>query len=335
MVRASILVLVLAACGNKAKGPELAPLPPDNQAQVTPDAGTEPPPTEVPVRPAPTGPLEVTLAAAPIKVKLVNPGKGKRVPLKLTAKQGGKQQVELALDFGIVQSAVVEGEKQSQADIVPTVVLTGDAEVKSLDKDGAAAYGLTITKTDARAVPNSQVPVDKFKPLLASVVGLTLAGSVGANGSTGDVAIKLEKQGEASAQVVELVGLTLPPWPPLPAEPLGTGAKWQATRDFKLAGRLDVTQVADYELVSYKDGVWTIKGTIKVTGKDQMMQGGKISKIAGKGTAEITVVDGALYPSQKQSLETTFTASEPDPQPGTKAAQLDFNITIGSAITAK
>src|SRR5687768_7407457 len=129
MIRVSILAVVLAACGNKAKGPELAPLPPDNPVvEAKPDAAVEEPTPEVPVRPAPVGPLQVTLAAPAITVKLVSGGKGKKTPLKLSAKAGGKQEVELALDFGITQSAEVpvdatgKTEKQSQADIVPTVV---------------------------------------------------------------------------------------------------------------------------------------------------------------------------------------------------------------------
>ena len=342
MIRVSILAVVLAACGNKAKGPELAPLPPDNPvAEVTPDAAVEEPTPDVPVRPAPVGPLQVTLPAPAITVKLVNGGKGKKTPLKLSAKAGGKQEVELALDFGITQSADVpvddkgKTERQSQADIVPTVVLGGNAEVKAIESDGRATYALTITKTDARAVPNSQVPLDKFKPILESVVGLTLSGSVGPNGATGETKLELEKQGEASAQVIELVGLTLPPWPPFPAEPIGEGAKWTATRTLKLAGRLDVTQTTDYQLVSYKNNTWTIKGTTKITGADQTMQGGKITKIAGTGTTEITLVDGALFPTQKSVLAATFTASEPDPKPDTKVAKLDFLVNIGSAVTAK
>src|SRR5688572_6223773 len=137
MIRVSIFAVVLAACGPKGKGPELAPLPPNQPsvAETKPDAAASEDEPQVPVRPAPTGPLQVTLAAPAITVKLVNPGKGKRVPLKLSAKPGTKQEVELALDFGITQSAEVKGEKQSQADIVPTVVLGGNAEVKTVEPD--------------------------------------------------------------------------------------------------------------------------------------------------------------------------------------------------------
>jgi hypothetical protein len=330
-----LLVATLFACGNKSKGPQLAPLPPDNPPVVA-EKPAEPKPAEPPAPPVPTGPLEVKIAATQTTVKLVSPGRGKRVPLRLTAKPGAKQQVELALDFGLTQSAGTE----SQSDLVPTVELAGDAEVKAVDKDGTAGYTLTITRTDAREVAGTKVPLDKFKQILASTTGLVFAGTVSPTGATGEVTMRLEKQGEASAQVLELVRLTLPSWPAFPTESVAPGAKWKATTNTKLADRLDVTQVTDYELVSYKGNVWTIKGTTKVTGADQIMQGGKITKIAGKGTSEITLADGALYPNHKTALEATFTATEADPpdvkpDPATPKAKLDFNIKIGATVTAK
>lgn len=339
MLRASLLlafvVPLVVACGNKSKGPPLAPLPPDEPtAAATPDAAVAEP--EEPTPPPALGPIEATIPTNEVAVKLVSPGKGKRVALKLAPKPGTKQQVELVLDFSLTQSAEVGGTKQSQTDVVPTVVLGGEGEAKAVGADGAVEYALAIAKTDARETPGSQVPIDKFRGIMTSLVGLTFSGKVGANGATSPVSVKLEKPGEASAQVIDLVGLTLPVWPPLPAEPVGVGAKWQATSPLKLAGRLDVTQTIDYELVSYKNNTWTIKGKIKITGADQMMQGGRITKIAGSGTHEITLVDGALYPTHKRELAATFTASEATPpKAGEQLAALNFEVKLGGAVTAK
>jgi hypothetical protein len=120
----------------------------------------------------------------------------------------------------------------------------------------------------------------------------------------------------------------LPTLPVLPTEALGVGAKWQSTTSAKLADRLAVTQVTDYELVAHKPGTWTIKGTTKVTGQDQDIEDSKISQITGTGTSETTITDGKLYPSHKSSVETQFKASEKD-----KSAQ--FAIKVGGAVTPK
>ena len=326
-----MLVIVAFACGGKPKGPPLSPLPPDKPDEPEkPDAGPVAP-VEPPARPVPTGPLEVKVTPATPTVKLLKPGTGKRVALRLTPKQGAKQSVELALDFGVTQSVGTD----SQSDIVPTVVLAGSAEAAGVDKDGAVDYVLTIDKTDAREVEGAKVPMDKFREVVASTVGLKLGGTVKANGATGEVTMRIEKQGEATGQVLDLVRLTLPAWPAFPAEPIAPGAKWSATSTTKLADRLDVTAVTEYELVSYKNAIWTIKSRTKLSGVDQMMQGGKITKIAGSGSSEITLTDGALFPTHKTKLEATFTASEVDPKAGENPAKLDFKIQIGGAITAK
>lgn len=329
----AVVVSVVSACGPKTKGPEIAPLLPDKPvAQTTPDAPTAP---AEPAPKPPSGPLQASLATIRPAVKLIQPGRGVRAALKLTPKRGVKQTVELALDFAVIQSAMVDGKRQSQPDIVPTIILGGTAEVREVDAAGRAIYLHTIRTTDARDVPDSRVPLDKFKPLVASVVGLTLEGSVEANGLTSDITAKLATPNDASGQVVELVAMTIPSWPALPIEPVGVGAKWQATAAYKLAGRLDVTHTTDYELIASKGNTWTIKGKVKITGADQTMQGGKITKITGEGTTEATIAANELFPNHKSQLEARFSASEAEPSAGAKPASLDFQIKIASTVKAK
>ncbi|MDQ3368825.1 MAG: hypothetical protein M3680_25660, partial [Myxococcota bacterium] len=280
-----------------------------------------PPPAEPP---APKPPLEVAVPATTVAVKLVSAGKGKKAPLRYTPAAGGKQQVELAMDFASKQT--LDGQTQEQ--VVPTVVLTGEAETKAVGADGKAEFALAVSSTDARGVAGSDVPVDKFKVALASLAGLVIGGSVGPHGAAGDVTLRIEKPDDLSAGALDLIRLTLPAWPVLPTQPVGVGAKWQATAAGKLADKLEITQVTDYELVAHKGTTWTIKGKTKISGKDQDVGGGKISKITGTGTSEVTIADGALYPTHKSSTETNFTASEGD-------KSMLFVIKVGNSVTPK
>ncbi len=326
------LVVGAFACGNKAKGPPLAPLPPDKveEPKVAEPAKVE----EPPARPVPVGPLDIKIAPRLATVKLVNPGRGKRMSLKVLPKAGATQRVELALDFSVTQALAGSTDPaDTQVDQVPTVVLAGKAETKTAAADGAE-FRITIDKTDAVEIKDAKVPMDKFRAVLTSTVGLTIDGKVGANGATGEIAMHLDKQGEASAQVLDLVRLTLPSWPALPAEPVGVGAKWQATTLYKLADRLDVTSVTDFEVVAFKAGVWTVKGTTKVAGADQMMQGGKITKILGTGNYEIEFTDGQLFPTFKTRTETTFTAAEAEPK-SPNPPRIEFKIVVAGSVTAK
>jgi hypothetical protein len=338
MKRFALVVFVVGAiaCGSKSKGPPLAPLPPDPVAEAPADAAPDPAVEEPPARPVPVGPLDVKITPKQTTVKLINPGRGKRVALKLAPKPG-TQEVELALDFGVTQALAGSTDPEDkQVDQVPTVVLTGKAETKNVSAEGAE-FAIAITKADAVEVKDTKVPMAKFREVLTATIGdhgIQLSGKVGPTGTPGEILVHVDKQSEASAQVLDLIRLTFPGWPALPKEPLGLGAKWQTTTMFKLADRLDVTAVTEFEVLAYKVGVWKIKGTTKVKGDDQLMQGGKISKIAGTGVSEITLVESQLFPSFKTRLETTFSASEAEPKTPNPPS-IEFKIVTGAELTAK
>jgi len=323
MRRLLLMIVAAAACGGSPKPTQLAPLPDDSKPSSPPPAETKPaPPEPVAVKPppGPQPPVEIRIPAPQTTVKIVAGGKGKKELVRYTAKPGVKQAVEFAMDF--------TGKQDTDEQIIPTIVLTGEAETTAVDKDGNADYTVTITGMDARAVTGSRVPVDKFKEVLGALTGLTIGGKLGKSGAAGDVTLRIEKPREHAAETLELIRTTLPALPVLPSEAVGVGAKWQATTVAKLADRLDVTQVTDFELVAHKGTTWTIKGTTKVTGKDQEIESSKVSSISGSGSSELTITDGALYPTYKSSSETQFTASVQD-------KSLQFLLKVGGAVTPK
>ncbi len=270
--------------------------------------------------PVPQGPTEIRIPEPQTTVKVVSGGKGKKEVVRYSPKPGSKQVVEFAMDF--------TGKQDTDEQIIPTIVLTGEAETTAVDKDGNAEYTVTITGMDARTVTGSKIPVDKFKEVLGALTGLTITGKLGKAGPAGPVTLRIEKPREHAAETLELIRTTLPALPALPSEAVGIGAKWQATTTAKLAERLDVTQVTDYELVAHKGTTWTIKGTTKVSGKDQDIESSKVSAITGSGASDLTITDGALFPTYKSSIETQFTASAQD-----KSVQ--FLLKVGGAVTPK
>jgi len=323
-MRRLLLIAVVAACGGTSKPAPTAPLPGDpKEASAAPAPPVESKPAPEPVEPKPAppaGPVEVKIPAAQTTVKIVSGGKGKKETVRYSAKAGSKQAIELAMDFA--------GKQDTEEQIVPTIVLPGEAETKAVDKDGNAEYTVTVTGTDARSVTGSQVPVDKFKAVIGTLTGLTIGGTLGTTGVAGDLTLRIETPRENAADTLELLRLTFPTLPVLPKEAVGVGAKWQSTTSAKLADRLDVTQVTDYELVAHQGATWTIKGTTKVSGKDQSIDDSKVSAISGSGTSETTISAGALYPAHKASLETQFKAQEKD-------KQTQFTIKVGGAVTPK
>jgi hypothetical protein len=345
-MRRTLLTLVLAAvaCGGSPK-PTTAPPPLEGSAeQGSADATTEAKKEKPPAPPPepPPGPLDLTIPAPKVTVKLVSPGKGKRTPVKVAPKAGDKQLVELALDFSGSQTAPPEAPEQirgTKADVAPTLVLTGNAEVKNVDAGGTTEYELTVDGTDVRDVKGQQVPSDLMKKALASLNTLKIGGTVAANGVGSDLKLHVDKADKEAAGALELVRVeVLPSWPVLPTEPIGVGAKWQVTSTTKLADKLDVTQTTDYELLKHDGKTWTIKGTTKVSGTDQDVDQAKLTNITGSGTVDVAMVEGALYPTMKAQVTTGFAATVTPPPgalpPGSPSSlQITYELKQGSTVT--
>jgi len=315
----SVLLVAATACGGSQK--PTTPPPPLPEAKPTAEPAKPDPSAEKP--PEPPKPIDMTITSTKSSVKLVSAGKGKKEALKLTPKQGAKQQLEIALD--VTEKA---GDKEAT---VPTIVLLGELEVKNVDGSGAADYELTVNGTDARDT-SQQITGDKFQQFkdgLGAFKGLVLSGTIDAHGGGSDIKVHMDKPSGDVAGAIQLLELALPSWPALPNEAVGVGAKWQATRAVKVADKLDSTETTDYELVAHKGNTWTIKGTTKVSGTDQDVDGAKISSIGGDGKVEVALVDGVLAPSLNSSVSTTFTATDP----GKNTIQL--TLRHGAQITPK
>lgn len=317
----SLIVVVVAACGGSPKPAPGVPLPEDTNP--APDAAPAAPATAAAPTPPPpvaTAPLDVKVPALDTTVKLVSSGTGKKQAMRYTLKPGAKQTVEFAMDF--------TGKQDADTKIVPTLVLTGEAETKAVDPAGNAEFAVTITSTDARAVEGSQIPLEQFKKALGALSGLTIGGKLNATGTAGELTLHLANAPAELDQALQLIQLTLPRLPVLPKDAIGVGARWQSVTPAKLIERLDVTQTTEYQVTAHKGTTWTITGKTTVAGKDQEIEGAKITGISGTGTSETTIADGVMYPSHKGSLETQFKVSDKD-----KSATVV--IKLGGAVTPK
>jgi hypothetical protein len=341
-MRRSLLALVLAAaaCGGKAKSTTPPPpLPEPKTAETTEPAKPAEEPKEPPAPPVPQGPIEITLDAPKVDVKLVSAGKGKKAPLKFAPKAGTKTATELALDFTGGQDGPPEtGGKRDE--VAPTVLLLADAEAKEVGTDGATKFQFTVSGVDVKDKAGQKVASDEFKGELGSLVGATINGSIGANGATSEMKFRIEKPDAKAEGALQFVKLSLMPlWPVLPTEPIAAGAKWTVTSTQKIADQLEVTKTVSYELVGKKGNAWTIKGTTKITGQEQDVQGAKLGNIGGDGTHEITLADGALVPSMKQNMATQFTitVTPPAESPAAKNGPIviKFHVEQANTVTPK
>jgi hypothetical protein len=322
MRRLPLILVVAAACGSSPRPPatvaKQAPRPPaaaPRAAHAEPDAEPDP---DDDTATMPGAPVETRIAAAQTTVKVLSDGKGKKQVLRYAAQAGARQALEIALDF--------TGRQDSDEEVVPTIVLAGDAEARMVDKDGAELV-LTVASVDVRPVAGAG-SVDQYRPVLSKMAGLTIDGRRAANGAASEIALRIENPPDHAKDALALIRQALPTVPVLPAQAIGVGARWQATSLVQIAGKIDVTEVTDYEVVGHDGAVWTIKGTAKVSGKDQVVEDARITAISGAGASETRLTEGALYPSHKESLQIQFQVSDTE-----KSTQ--FVLKLAGTITPR
>ena len=298
----SLLVVAVFACGGSTPTPTTTPLPPEPE-DAKPAEVEKPAPAPTP--PAPRS-IDFSIAAPKTTLKLVKPGTGKKAVLKLATTQGAKQHVEVTLDFSGTQDG--DAATGSSKDMTPTVVIASDVEVGDVGADGATKFTMTVTGEDAKDRPGAKASADQFK---ADIAGMTVAGSVSANGQLGALAVHLEKADEKAATVVALLKLLMTPlWPQLPTDPIGVGAKWTVSSPIKIAERFNATQTVEFELVSHKGNAWAINGSVKLVGDQQKPDPRTIiDKISRTGTIAMSLSDGALVPQSTTSSNAEFTAT--------------------------
>jgi hypothetical protein len=322
----SLVFMALVACGGPKPTPTTTPLPPEPDPKpVEAEKVTPPPPPEL-------KPVDVPIPAAQTTLKLVKPGTGKKAILKVVATQGAKQHVELDLDFAGKQTSA----KGIEADTAPTLVLASDVEVGEIGADGNAKFTVTVGGVDAKDRPGAKSTAAQFKQAFAGITGISIGGSVGADGKLGDMAIHVPKPDRDSLSALNLVKLAIMPmWPQLPTDPIGVGAKWTVTFPYKIADKLDSTQTVEFELVSHKGTVWEIKGKIKVAGADQQVDNATLGKIGGAGTIAMTLTDGAFLPTSSSTLASDFTATGPAGQGSAAPESATFHLEQGFAVSPK
>lgn len=328
-MRRYLLLTLVAACGHSAK-PTTAPIvDPAPVADSKPEASSDKSPDS---KPAVADPIDVPIGAGKTSYKLISGGKGPKAQLKIDAKTGAKQVLDLAIDFAGKQVAPKEL-GGTQEEVAPTLVLASELEVGESDGDGRK-FTLTVTGVDANDRPGAKTTKDKFKTELGILIGTVLGGSVSSSGQLANMTLHVEKPTDKTMAALELVRISLMPmWPVLPTEAIGVGAKWRTTSTYTIADRLQATRTTDYQVVSRKGSAWELKASTKISGEPQTIQDTKFEKIGGSGSFQGTLSEGVFTPTSSTKMTTDFTAHVNGPD--SKVATIEFHLDQSLAVTAK
>jgi hypothetical protein len=327
---AAVAIAGCAHAGQQTGSVPLVPLDQGSGEEAGSDATTgsgsavvavpEPTKPVEPPKPPPKVAHDTALPATQSTVKLVSSGTGKRTKLAVVGTAGAKQVVDVAIDFGASQGSDLD-------QTLPAVVLHGDLQVGSADKE-ATAYTLTVAQVDALDVPGETRPAG-FEKIVGGLAGLVITGRVAANGTPGAVAMHHDAADPNAIGILEAVVAPgyLSPWPVLPAEAVGPGAKWRVTIPRKFRDKLVYEETTEYELVSATE----IKGTVKLAGPEQDLDGAKVTAVGGSGSFHCTLQNGFIGAAHAD-VKLGFTASATQ---GGKTETVALQFRLSSDVTPR
>jgi uncharacterized protein DUF6263 len=250
-------------------------------AQVKPAAGEQ------------TTPAEAGNGAPSSAVKLLDPGAEPRQVLRLHPKAGDKQTLSTTLRMAM---DVKVGEMENPATKLPAMKLTMDATVKSVTAEGDITYETLMQDADVAADAGASPEIaEAMKGSLAKLKGLSSSRTMSSRGI--NIATEVKAPEGANAQMRQVMDQLKESLnqivAPLPEEPVGVGAKWEAKMQVKSEG-MTISQTATYQVVSLEGEHLATKATIVQSAANQQIQSPampglkvNLTKMTGAGNGEM------------------------------------------------
>lgn len=232
-MRILILFLIVAGACSRSETSKPVEKAPEPTAEEAVKSAEEAAPEQPPEAPAgaegqQAGTAPVDLDAAPT-VELLDAGKGPRKALRTNFEAGAKQTLRVQSDWTI---ETVYGPLIRIKAVMPSIVYGLETEVKEVS-DEDARFDFRITKVTTKpTIGVKPGQAEGVKNAANSLEGVTGSFSISARGIVEEFAIDapsgaslfLSDMVDQIQQAIRLSSL------PLPAEPVGKGAKWTATQ---------------------------------------------------------------------------------------------------------
>jgi hypothetical protein len=259
----SVLALVLAACGgasSPASDPSTGETPaaPAEAAPAEPAAPVAEPDRETePGQPTQTEP----------QVTLIDGGKDPKTELRFRAKPNRKEKLVLVMDM---QISTELGGKAGPVMKLPKTQMSMDLQATSVAANGDIAYRFELKSV--KVVPGKDTKPEVAKAMdgeFKKMEGLKGTAVIDSRGIAREA--KFEETEPSMRELTEAMSLALNMISnPLPAEPVGLGAKWDSKLSSRQQGMV-LQQINHATLESKKGDVIVIRLQIEQTAKPQLL----------------------------------------------------------------
>lgn len=311
--RLGLLLLLTLACGGSSGA--------DSSGETTGSDGSG---SAAPVAVAEGEPTIPESARVPLtEVELLDPGEGERVALRLTSEVGQREQMRLEQ---VMTMQIQVGAQQAPRVEMPPIRMDMEMETTHVGDDGAMRHASRITNLEVLGegplVPRLEQDLGPLRDMtgwdVVDARGRMVAGEYELPGSASpELRNSLQRTQDALRQLM----------PPLPEEPVGVGARWQAVSDIR--SQIAFRQVSTYTLESMEGKRIVLTVQTEQTGDPQPMasdQPGVTAELLafeGEASARIELTLDRLAPTSDGNvaveLTTRATAEGHPPQEVTMA----------------
>src|SRR4028118_103039 len=197
------------------------------------------------------------------QVELLNPGAEPRQELRLKPAIDVKETTVMTVKMDMEISA---SGRSSPAAKIPVSVMTVETKVTKNDPNGDIHYEFAYTNADITGDTGNMPPAarDAMRSTLKSIVGVKGSFIMDNRGfhKGGDIILPQGADNNLKQMVEQMSKSIEQLTSPLPAEAVGTGAKWRVSSSSNFIG-MNVNDITTYELVSWQDGVASLNVSIE------------------------------------------------------------------------
>ena len=284
------------------------------------------PPASAATKPAPKPSPKAPSASVPELVKLLNAGAEPRRVLRLHPKPGDKRRLVMTTKMGMSMST---GGAPGEVVSTPPIQMVMDTTVRDVSADGDIAYELVVA--DVRLLEEAGVDSQLLKELKASVngpKGLAITGTMSDRGfnqviKTGSTLGRNPHAGRLTEELNESLTLV---GSPLPAEPVGPGAKWEVSLPLESQG-LTINQTAHYQLIAIEGDRLSLTNSIVQGAASQQAEG---RRMTGSGNGAVKVDLAQFLPlsaTMKSHSESGMGMNTPG-QKGAMTLRMEMEIRL-------
>jgi hypothetical protein len=216
---------------------------------------------------SPTTAAVTTTTVPESSVEVLDAGRPPLAPLRLQFREGDTTTVVITVDLDVSQTSAGSRQDLVTPAVREVVTLTVDGVV-----DGEAMVSLAFTEAEViRADTDlSDDEAAEIERELAALVGVRGSGRISEFGELTSLRYDLPEELDPGVRATlertrgELDALALP----LPADPVGVGARWRATTTSRIGG-FPLRQETTYELTGLEDGAVQYTAEVRQFAEDQ------------------------------------------------------------------